>query len=184
MTTALDPTTQILLTVFGAALVTALAGFAGAAVQARRDHRRWVRERRFDAYVDWLKYAHEIRDVLENIERLGSEKNQLMVAIKTAVEARITSDDDLEKAKRTEELTAHRAKAASVSEELVAVNARRKSNLAQLIERGTAFFLLGPKPVAEAASHIADVMGTDSVTVSRAVEVMEREMRRALKITR
>jgi hypothetical protein len=47
----LDPTAQLLLTIFGAALVTALAGFAGATFQGHREHRRWLLDRRFEAFV-------------------------------------------------------------------------------------------------------------------------------------
>ncbi len=35
----------------GGALVTAVGGFVGAAIQTRRDHQRWVREKRYEAYV-------------------------------------------------------------------------------------------------------------------------------------
>ncbi|WP_431798351.1 hypothetical protein [Microbacterium kunmingense] len=47
----LDPTFQVLLTIFGGALVAAIAGFVGAGIQARREHRRWQRERRYEAFV-------------------------------------------------------------------------------------------------------------------------------------
>lgn len=184
MTNALDPTAQVLLTIFGAALVTALAGFAGAALQSQRDHQRWVRERRLNAYVAWLKTAHGIRDVLDDIERLRSQKDQLAVAIKTVVDARRASDDVAEKAALTAELSKHHAKADAARAELVEVSARRKRNMSQLIESGTEFFLLGPKPVAEAASRIAAVLNTDSDTVGRAIERMEFEMRQALKLPR
>lgn len=182
--TALDPTAQVLLTIFGAAIVTALAGFAGAAFQARRDHRRWIRERRFEAYVDWLKYAHELRDMLDDLERLRTQSDQIGSAIKTAVDARAASDVVDEKNALTLVLNDHHEKAARMQGTLGELDARRKLHATQLIDRGAAFFLLGPKPVVEAASRIADALDEDSATVHRAIERMEFQMRRALRVNR
>lgn len=50
-TSTLDPTLQALLAIFGGALIAALAGLAGAAIQGRREHKRWLRERRYEAFV-------------------------------------------------------------------------------------------------------------------------------------
>lgn len=47
----MESTTLTLLSVFGGASLTALAGLVGAWIQAHREHRRWVRERRYDAFV-------------------------------------------------------------------------------------------------------------------------------------
>lgn len=48
---ALDPTLQALLAIFGGALLAALAGLAGAAVEGKREHKRWLRERRHEAFI-------------------------------------------------------------------------------------------------------------------------------------
>jgi hypothetical protein len=50
-TSVLDPTIQVLLTIFGGALIAAVAGLLGAMLQGRREHKRWLRERRFEAFV-------------------------------------------------------------------------------------------------------------------------------------
>lgn len=48
---------ELLLTALGGAAVTAAAGVLGAWVQGRREHKRWVRERRYEAYVRFLAGA-------------------------------------------------------------------------------------------------------------------------------
>lgn len=46
-----DPVGIALVSIFGGAALTALAGLFGAWLQGRREHRRWVRERRYEAFV-------------------------------------------------------------------------------------------------------------------------------------
>lgn len=57
----MDSTLLAILSIFGGALLTACAGFLGAWIQGRREHRRWIRERRFDAYVDIISLHNEIQ---------------------------------------------------------------------------------------------------------------------------
>jgi hypothetical protein len=47
----------ILLTALGGALVAAAAGFIGAWLQGRREHEKWIRERRFEAYTRYMQVA-------------------------------------------------------------------------------------------------------------------------------
>lgn len=63
--TALDPTALAILSIFGGAALTVIAGFIGAWIQSRREHVRWVRERRFDAYTA----ADAVLTRMEGIER-------------------------------------------------------------------------------------------------------------------
>lgn len=66
-TPALDPTVVVLLSIFGGALLTAVAGALGAFYQNRREHARWLRERRYEAYVQVLT----LMDDVENLARQG-----------------------------------------------------------------------------------------------------------------
>ena len=50
-----DPVLALVVGAFGAALLTAVAGAIGALVQGKREHARWVREQRFDAYRAYLR---------------------------------------------------------------------------------------------------------------------------------
>ncbi len=52
---AVDPVLSLLIGAFGAALLAALAGFVGAAINSRREHSRWVREERLNAYTAFLR---------------------------------------------------------------------------------------------------------------------------------
>lgn len=60
----MDPVASTLLSVFGGVAFTALAGGIGALIQSRREHARWLRERRYDAVVAALVLLEE-RDTLE-----------------------------------------------------------------------------------------------------------------------
>jgi len=46
-----DSASIVLLSIFGGAALTALAGLFGAWLQGRREHKKWVRERRFEAFT-------------------------------------------------------------------------------------------------------------------------------------
>lgn len=55
-----------------------LGGLVGAQVQAQREHRRWMRERRFEAYVDLvaLLSRHLSRDLVDRrLASVGLEKS-------------------------------------------------------------------------------------------------------------
>lgn len=51
---ALDPTLLVLLSIFGGALVSVIGGIAGSIIQAHRTHKRWIRERRYEAWVEFM----------------------------------------------------------------------------------------------------------------------------------
>jgi hypothetical protein len=57
-----DPVLSLVIGAFGAALIAAIAGFVGAAINRRREHERWVRERRFDAYLALLQLGRRMPD--------------------------------------------------------------------------------------------------------------------------
>lgn len=52
--TVVDPLIALLVGAFGAALLTVIGGLIGAWIQSIRDHRKWLRERRFEAYRDFM----------------------------------------------------------------------------------------------------------------------------------
>ncbi|WP_166874426.1 hypothetical protein [Salinibacterium sp. ZJ450] len=57
---AIDPTMLALLSIFGGVIITVLAGFIGAWLQAKRDRTKWIRERRLEAYADHLTVTDEL----------------------------------------------------------------------------------------------------------------------------
>jgi hypothetical protein len=70
-TATIDPTLLAFLTIFGAVGVTTIAGAILAVWQSRRDHARWVRERRFEALTRILALA-------ERSARIREEGMELM----------------------------------------------------------------------------------------------------------
>lgn len=89
---ALDPTFQVLLTIFGGALVAALAGFVGAGIQSRREHKRWQRERRYEAFVAAyaltkafdLNWSKQLKIVEKDRPDLGVDDPRLQALISEA----------------------------------------------------------------------------------------------------
>lgn len=59
---AIDPTLLALIPVLTVAL-TVFAGFIGAAIQGRREHVRWVRERRYEAFVAFATLTNKLQSV-------------------------------------------------------------------------------------------------------------------------
>lgn len=74
VTAVLGLTWQLLLTIFGAALVTAGATFTLSWWQSHRDHKRWVRDRRFDAY---LRVLHQLEDMKRLMKEMLEFRAQL-----------------------------------------------------------------------------------------------------------
>jgi hypothetical protein len=80
---AMDPTLLAVLSIFGGVAVTAGAGLFGAWIQSRREHRKWLRERRIHTYdrahrlVEDMRYGDHDRDVadhyIKKIEDLANE---------------------------------------------------------------------------------------------------------------
>jgi len=56
----LSPLAQVLLTIFGGATVAALGGLFGAWIQGRRDHAKWVREQRYEAFITAIMLLRQV----------------------------------------------------------------------------------------------------------------------------
>lgn len=56
----MDDVTRVLLVALGGAAVAALAGLFGAWIQSRREHAKWVRERRYDAFTRFFGYIERL----------------------------------------------------------------------------------------------------------------------------
>lgn len=61
--TAIDPLFALLVGAFGAASLTVVGGLIGVWIQSVRDHRRWLRERRFEAYLDFIIDMSKLSDL-------------------------------------------------------------------------------------------------------------------------
>jgi hypothetical protein len=81
--TMIDPLITLLVGAFGAALL----GLLGAWIASKRDHRKWIREQRFSAYVEYLLVAQQIAslngpDDADDHERVDT--NQLSDGLQNA----------------------------------------------------------------------------------------------------
>ena len=153
---ALDPTIQVLLTVFGAALVTALAGFAGAWLQGRREHARWVRERRYEAYVSAMQVSERWRHLRET----GN-----------ATLATVNSTD----ASAEERALAH----SRLGKHIDAAERLR----AEVSDAAAPLELLGPSSVVDAFNAMTDAFGSDDEETSTTTsEAFIATMRKTLSI--
>ncbi len=65
----MDPTLLALLSIFGGVSITVLAGFIGAWIQGRREHAKWLREKRYEAYVTFLAHSDKTTDIAEKIAK-------------------------------------------------------------------------------------------------------------------
>lgn len=80
--TAIDPLIALLVGAFGAALLTVIGGLIGAWIQSIRDHRKWLRERRFEAYRDFMINMSQLSSLVRtkiNLANAGSVKSRLDV---------------------------------------------------------------------------------------------------------
>ncbi len=60
----IDPLLSLLIGAFGASLLTVVGGLIGAWIQSVREHRKWLRERRFEAYRDFIINMSQLSDLL------------------------------------------------------------------------------------------------------------------------
>lgn len=67
---AIDPTVLALLSGFGGVAVTVVAGFIGAWIQGRREHEKWMRELRYEAFVNVYGITDGVRTVRRELSRL------------------------------------------------------------------------------------------------------------------
>lgn len=58
-----DPLVALLVGAFGAALLTVIGGLIGAWIQSIREHRKWLREVRFEAYHEFAVDMAEVSDI-------------------------------------------------------------------------------------------------------------------------
>jgi hypothetical protein len=64
---ALDPLVLALFSVLGV-VITLAGGLVGARIQSKREHKKWLRERRFEAYTKFLAYMDRAIDLTEKFK--------------------------------------------------------------------------------------------------------------------
>lgn len=140
-------------------LLTIAAGLLGAWIQGRREHARWVRERRYEAYVSAVDTASLARAVATEV-----------VDIVGDIKAGKISEDKRE------------ATAARLTERMAYL-----SGLSDAVsERMAPLVILGPQSVGDAYVAVLDAMGPPEdmnlEAVNAAESVLSEAMRKALDI--
>lgn len=87
---AIDPTLLAVLSIFGGVAVTAGAGLLGAWIQGRREHTRWLRERRLDAYLRFIPHVHEL-EAWRGVHDRRALEIEAMVIEKAALDERLAT---------------------------------------------------------------------------------------------
>ncbi|MBF4568249.1 hypothetical protein ITJ57_05650 [Plantibacter sp. VKM Ac-2880] len=75
---AIDSTALALLSIFGGAGVTILAGFIGAGIQGRREHNRWVSAHRYEAFVKAFALMKGFQLIHSKSMKLAQQKGMKM----------------------------------------------------------------------------------------------------------
>ncbi|MDQ1218142.1 hypothetical protein [Microbacterium arborescens] len=154
-TIAIDPTLLALLPFIGV-IVTVLVGLFGAWVQSRREHARWVREQRFEAYV-------RVRAIITRLEYTDADH-------KLADLRRGADDHDLESARqRLSEVDDYK-------EALLTIRA-------DFFDATVPLTILGPASVDDATTALLDAMNRENeAEINAAKKLLVTEMRKALGV--
>ncbi len=67
----MDPTLLAVLSIFGGAALTGLVGFIAAAIERRREHEKWVREKRYEAYVSALTLSAAMNSLADESAQMA-----------------------------------------------------------------------------------------------------------------
>ncbi|WP_404435228.1 hypothetical protein LG322_08700 [Microbacterium aerolatum] len=158
----MDPTLLAVLSIFGGVAVTAAAGLLGAWIQGRREHKKWLRERRFEAYT--RSYT-----LLQNWRALKADTD-VMIAESKRVE-HSTDPADVATRKR-------------VNAELQGVKDRMAVVFADVTECESEMQLLGPASVQHAinALTMGVVQGVDNDTWSDLAMTYAKTTRKVMSI--
>ena len=160
-----DPTLLAILYIFGAALLTAVAGFALAIWQSKRDHTHWVRERRYDSFTRILALA-------DRYSHHSAEGKALMARSQAYCEAAEGQDfsDSEERADLGE----------AINRNMEAV----RSIFLELQDVGATLQILGPDRVLEALNRYTGMVeGEDAGATEEAKNAFVLAVRRTLKIS-
>lgn len=144
---------DLLLVIVGAA-AAALGGIIGAAIQGAREHRRWIRERRYEAFQTARLAAERYRDL-----------GRVVTALKAMPPPEDAADRDRQLRKAAEAKAQHEALRDSMDEAF------------------TPLLILGPQSVMEDLGDFATAVDRgDGVAADAAEGRFILGMRRALKV--
>lgn len=155
--TAIDPTLLAVLSIFGGVALTALAGLLGAWIQSRREHEKWLREKRLEAFTTSRIYVRRARALIADFreaQRKAAEGDQSAAAKNHA------------------------------AERFAELKAESNRLLADFAESSTPLTILGPDDVDDAITAFSKALtDNDSDAAKAADKLVVSRMRTALRIT-
>ncbi|WP_295790896.1 hypothetical protein [uncultured Microbacterium sp.] len=179
---AIDPTVLALLSIFGGALLTAAAGAWGAWRQSKREHVRWVRERRYEAYLEFIRVARSMvywRAELTR-QKIKSEALDREEAENKARRLNAEDGDAIDEVERVAEQL--ETKNRLLTEMIVRSRDAIADLNSRILDASAPFYLLGPDSVAKAAQALRKTLATPTADHGAALGALEREIRDALSI--
>ncbi|WP_442576346.1 hypothetical protein ACSBPH_04175 [Microbacterium sp. F51-2R] len=171
---SLDPTLLALLSIFGGAALTIIAGFVGAWIQSRREHQKWLREQRYLAYLDYIKKKDKYDRAAGRIEHTEGVFEQASRGLPPG----FASDDEILAA--IQDLAEVGEGPEEVRARIRAQRAEFEALYADMYEAVAAFSLLGPQSVVEAGRELTRADASDR---SSKLNALETAMRDALAIS-
>jgi hypothetical protein len=87
----IDPTLLVLLPIIGV-VATIFGGLIGAWIQGRREHKKWIREKRYDAFLKALKIIRNLQHDAEKLKLLRKADEEPAALRARLHAARIESD--------------------------------------------------------------------------------------------
>ena len=166
--TTVDPLFLALVSMLGGLAVTVIAAFVGAWIQSRREHAKWLREKRYDAYAEFSEYLHRNKVVLRESNALLTKAKSLEVEL----------DDSSTEEGRSTILAELGQNAEQVKTLQSALEASREESYSPV----AAVMILGPDYVRRAAQVVIRVPVGDKKARTRADNGLDQAMRRALGI--
>lgn len=164
-------------------LIAIAGGLVGAWFQGQREHAKWLRERRLEAYLGMLLVA---RDLIDSIDANDAHEAGIADGVARAerIEQAIPSaaGDPAKVAELKRENEAILADARTRQKQLDDERAASRALIDRINAKVSAFDLLGPAQVREASSAILGAQPEGTKVMRARVRALESAMRGALKI--
>jgi septal ring factor EnvC (AmiA/AmiB activator) len=178
---AIDPTLLALLTVFGAAIVSALTSLIVVQLQRVGEHRSWLRDRRLDAYTGYVVAMESYEDTQRQLSEIGQT---LAEASKELDELhRMLIDGQIDVEQHDARVRSMQARLSSCERRQQEVAARARAIDDRVSGQIALFKILGPSRVADAAHRMPSPsqVREDPASHRRGLGRVMFEMQNALK---
>jgi len=104
---SIDPTLLALIPIV-TAMLTILSGLAGAGIQGRREHAKWLRDRRLEAFITARVYVGQLEQILSELKDMTGDDGKVVENTEKGVtieRAEVLRDESMALRKRMPEVT-------------------------------------------------------------------------------